>query len=81
MGVQKLLEAHPDASQNDYCQWWEAEHGMPRESSFDEPGDPCDWLDTNKEEEHQSEGAIEEESLSTPKLIKQALEKRWWGLL
>jgi len=29
MGVQELLEAHPDASQNDYCQWWEAEHGMP----------------------------------------------------
>ena len=28
MGVQELLEAHPDASQNDYCQWWEAEHGM-----------------------------------------------------
>jgi len=29
MGVQELLEAHPDASQNDYCQWWEAEHDMP----------------------------------------------------
>src|SRR6266567_8663753 len=28
MGVQELLEAHPDASQHDYCQWWEAEHGM-----------------------------------------------------
>jgi len=28
MGVQELLEAHPDASQNEYCQWWEAEHGM-----------------------------------------------------
>jgi transposase len=28
MGVQELLEAHPDASQNDYCQWWEAEHGI-----------------------------------------------------
>src|SRR5436309_3271453 len=28
MGVQELLEAHPDASQNDSCQWWEAEHGM-----------------------------------------------------
>ena len=52
-----------------------------RESNFDEPGDPCDWLDTNKKEEHHSEGAIEEEPLSAPKLIKQALEKRWWGLL
>ena len=28
MGVQALLEAHPGASQQDYCQWWEAEHGM-----------------------------------------------------
>lgn len=28
MGVQELLEAHPGASQQDYCQWWEAEHGM-----------------------------------------------------
>jgi transposase len=29
MGVQELLEAHPEASQQEYCQWWEAEHGMP----------------------------------------------------
>jgi transposase len=29
MGVQELLEAHPDASQNEYCRWWEAEHGIP----------------------------------------------------
>jgi transposase len=29
MGVQTLLEAHPEASQQEYCQWWEAEHGMP----------------------------------------------------
>ncbi len=28
-GVQDLLEAHPEASQHEYCQWWEAEHGMP----------------------------------------------------
>ena len=28
MGMQELLEAHPEASQQDYCQWWEAEHGM-----------------------------------------------------
>lgn len=28
LGVQALLEAHPDASQQEYCQWWEAEHGM-----------------------------------------------------
>src|SRR5260370_20495767 len=29
MGVQELLETHPDASQQEYCQWWEAKHGMP----------------------------------------------------
>jgi len=28
LGVQELLEAHPEASQREYCQWWEAEHGM-----------------------------------------------------
>ena len=28
MRMQELLEAHPDASQEEYCQWWEAEHGM-----------------------------------------------------
>ncbi len=28
MGVQALLEAHPEASQQEYCHWWEAEHGM-----------------------------------------------------
>ncbi len=27
-GMQELLEAHPEASQQEYCQWWEAEHGM-----------------------------------------------------
>jgi len=29
MGAQELLEAHPEASQEDYCQWWEAEHSIP----------------------------------------------------
>ena len=28
MGVQALLEAHPEASQREYCLWWETEHGM-----------------------------------------------------
>ena len=28
MGMQELLEAHPEASQQDYCQQWEAEHSM-----------------------------------------------------
>ncbi|SRR6266851_900411 len=28
MGMQELLEIHPEASQQEYCQWWEAEHGM-----------------------------------------------------
>ena len=28
VGLQELLEAHPEASQQEYCQWWEAEHGI-----------------------------------------------------
>lgn len=28
VGVQELLEAHPEASQQEYCQWWETEHGI-----------------------------------------------------
>jgi transposase len=28
VGVQELLEAHPEASQQEYCQWWEAEYGI-----------------------------------------------------
>lgn len=28
VGVPALLEAHPEASQREYCQWWEAEHGV-----------------------------------------------------
>ena len=27
-GVPELLGAHPEASQREYCQWWEAEQGM-----------------------------------------------------
>jgi transposase len=27
-GVQAELPAHPEASQREYCQWWETEHGM-----------------------------------------------------
>ncbi len=29
VGVQELLQAHPEASQQEYCQWWEAEYGIP----------------------------------------------------
>jgi transposase len=29
VGVQELLHAHPEASQQEYCQWWEAEYGIP----------------------------------------------------
>ena len=28
VGVQQLLEAHPEASQQEYCQWWETEQGI-----------------------------------------------------
>jgi len=29
VGVQELLQTHPEASQQGYCQWWEAEYGIP----------------------------------------------------
>jgi len=29
IGVQELLEAHPEASQQEYCQRWEAAYGIP----------------------------------------------------
>lgn len=32
-GGPALLEAHPEASQREYCQWWEAEYGMPVSSA------------------------------------------------
>ncbi|MBO0781308.1 MAG: helix-turn-helix domain-containing protein [Ktedonobacteraceae bacterium] len=28
LGIPALLEAHPEASQREYYQWWEEEHGM-----------------------------------------------------
>jgi transposase len=33
LGIPALLEAHPEASQREYCQWWEEEHGMQVSSS------------------------------------------------
>jgi transposase len=27
-GIPALLESHPEASQREYCQWWEEEHSM-----------------------------------------------------
>lgn len=27
-GIQELLQTHPEASQQEYCSWWEMEHGM-----------------------------------------------------
>lgn len=29
LGISALLEARPEASQQEYCQWWEEEHGIP----------------------------------------------------
>src|SRR6266699_2224142 len=68
MGVQELLEAHPDASQNDYCQWWEAEHGRHVSRASMSRAIHAIGPIAKKGEEHQSERAIEEERL--PKLIK-----------
>jgi transposase len=33
VGLPALLQAHPEASQRDYCQWWEEEYGMQVSSS------------------------------------------------
>ena len=76
-----MLEAHPEARKPRLLPVVGSRAWHAREPSFDEPGDPCDGLEAKKGQEHQSVGAIEEEPLSLPKLIKQALEKRWWGLL
>jgi transposase len=53
-GVQELLEAHPDASQNDYCQWWEAEHGMPvSRASMSRAIHAIGWTRTQRRSTHQ----------------------------
>lgn len=33
LGMPALLEAYPEASQREYCQWWEEEHGIPISSA------------------------------------------------
>lgn len=49
MGVQALLEAHPEASQREYCQWWEAEHGMQvSRTSMSRAIHALGWLRTQK---------------------------------
>ena len=54
MGVQELLEAHPDASQNDYCQWWEAEHGMHvSRASMSRAIHAIGWTRTKRRSTHQ----------------------------
>ena len=65
----------------EYCQWWEAEHGMHVSRASMSRAIHALGPIAKKREEHHSERAIEEEPLSLSKLIKQALEKRWWGLL
>jgi hypothetical protein len=70
IGVQALLEAHPEASQQEYCHWWEAEHGMPVSRASMSRAIHGDWLGTQTGEEHQSVRAVEEELLSMPKLLK-----------
>src|SRR5229473_2931068 len=66
MGVQELLEAHPDARQQDYCQWWEAEHGLHvSRASMSRAIHAIGWM-----RKKESERAIEEERMPPPKLIK-----------
>jgi hypothetical protein len=79
MGVQELLEAHPEARKPRVLPMVGSYTRHTGEPSYDEPGDPRDGLGAKKGEEQQSERSREEEPLSSPKLLKQALEKRWWG--
>ena len=45
MGVQELLEAHPDASQNDYCHWWDARRDTSKRRKRNRPtGSRAEWL-------------------------------------
>jgi transposase len=49
MGVQALLEAHPEASQREYCQRWEAEYGMRvSRTSMSRAIHALGWLRTKK---------------------------------
>jgi transposase len=55
MGVQELLEAHPEASQEDYCQWWEAEHGMHvSRASMSRAIQALGWIRNKKRNTHQN---------------------------
>jgi transposase len=55
MGVQELLEAHPEASQQDYCQWWEAEHGMlVSRASMSRAIHALGWVRNKKKSSHQN---------------------------
>ena len=70
----------PMRESRDYCQWWEAEHGLHVSRASMSRAIHAIGPIANKGEQ-KSERAIEEEPLSPPKLIKQALQKRGWGLL
>ncbi len=55
MGVQELLESHPEASQEDYCQWWEAEHGMHvSRASMSRAIHALGWVRNKKKSSHQN---------------------------
>jgi transposase-like protein len=79
LGVQELLEAHPEARKPRVLPVVGGGVWRSGEPSFDEPGHPCAWLDAQQRKELRSERAIKEEVLSALKLFKQALEREWWG--
>jgi transposase len=55
MGVQELLEAHPEASQQAYCQWWEVEHGMlVSRASMSRAIHALGWVRNKKKSSHQN---------------------------
>ena len=79
VGVQELLEAHPEASQQEYCHWWEAEYGISvSRASMSRAIHALGWTRTKGKRPAETR-AIKEEWLSVPKLFKQALELKRWG--
>jgi transposase len=55
MGVQELLESHLEASQEDYCQWWEEEHGMHvSRASMSRAIQTLGWIRNKKRNTHQN---------------------------
>src|SRR5215471_10099568 len=54
-GIHELLEAYPNASQEDYCRWWESLHGVKvSTSSMSRAIHAVGWLRTPSRGSHQN---------------------------